>query len=149
MRTVLFAILVLAACSGTAQSQTRYDLYIFEPQGGGGPQTYVFAGGNAVSALEVRGCGDVSVLPDARAVASNLSARRHAEDVSVVTVSGRGAHVDLSSCSPEEESDEPNERDSLVVVENMTGTQIRRIVRTLDAAPEDVRGQIIATLGLS
>ncbi len=146
MRTVFIAMLVLAACSGTAQSQTRYDLYIFEPQGGG-PETYVFAGGNAVSALEVRGCGDVSVLPDARAVASNLNARRHTDVVSVVTVSGRGAHVDLSSCSSEE--DEPNERDSLVVVENMTGTQIRRIVRTLDAAPEDVRGQIIATLGLS
>lgn len=148
MRTVLFAMLVLAACSGTAQSQTRYDLYIFEPSSGS-PETYVFAGGNAVSAVEVRGCGDVSVLPDARAVASNLNARRHTDDVSVVTVSGRGAHVDLSSCSPQEEGDEPNERDSLVVVENMTGTQMRRIVRTLDAAPEDVRGQIIATLGLS
>ena len=86
MRTVFIAMLVLAACSGTAQSQTRYDLYIFEPQGGG-PETYVFAGGNAVSALEVRGCGDVSVLPDARAVASNLNARRHTDDVSVVTVS--------------------------------------------------------------
>ncbi|MEQ1490155.1 MAG: hypothetical protein ABL932_06345 [Terricaulis sp.] len=148
MRTMFIATLLLAACSGTAQSQTRYDLYIFEPRGGGA-ETYVFAGGNAVSAVEVRGCGDVSVLPDASAVASNLSARRHAEDVSVVTVSGRRSHVDLASCSPDEESDEPNERDSLVVVENMTGTQMRRIVQTLDAAPEDVRSQIIATLGLS
>lgn len=148
MRTVFIAMLVLAACSGTAQSQTRYDLYIFEPQGDGA-QTYVFAGGNAVSAVEVRGCGDVSVLPDASAVASRLSTRRHADDVSVVTVSGRGSHVDLSSCSPREEADEPNERDSLVVVENMTGAQMRRIVRTLDAAPADVRGQIIETLGLS
>ncbi|MEQ1818810.1 MAG: hypothetical protein ABL871_09380 [Terricaulis sp.] len=147
MRTVLFAILVLAACSGTAQSQTRYDLYIFQPRDNG-PETYVFAGGNAVSAVEVRGCGDVSMLADASAVASNLSARRHADDVSVVTVSGRGSHVDLSSCPPDEEFDEPNERDNLVVVENMTGAQMRRIVRTLDAAPDNVRGQIIATLGL-
>ncbi len=148
MRAVFIAILVLAACSGAAQSQTRYDLYIFEPRGGGA-ETYVFAGGNAVSAIEVRGCGDVSVLPDASAVASNLNARRHAEDVSVVTVSGRGSHVDLASCPPDEESDELNERDSLVVVENMTGVQMRRIVHTLDAAPDEVRGQIIATLGLS
>ena len=148
MRTVFVAMLVLAACSGTAQSQTRYDLYIFEPSSGS-PETYLFAGGNAVSAIEVRGCGDVTVLPDARAVASNLNAHRHARDISVVEVSGRGAHVDLSSCSSEEEGDDTNERDSLVVVENMTGAQMRRIVRTLDAAPEDVRGQIISTLGLS
>ena len=78
-----------------------------------------------------------------------MSTRRHAQDVSVVTVSGRGSHVDLASCPPDEEVDEPNERDSLVVVENMTGTQMRRIVQTLDAAPDDVRTQIIATLGLS
>lgn len=147
MRTVFIAMLVLAACSGTAQSQTRYDLYIYEARTGS-PETYVFAGGNAVSAIEVRGCGDVSVLPDARAVASSLNARRHADDLSVVTVSGRGAHVDLSKCSGNEEADVTNERDSLVVVENMTGTQMRRIVATLDAAPEDVRTQIIATLGL-
>lgn len=148
MRTVFVAMLMLAACSGAAQSQTRYDLYIFQPRDGGA-QTYVFAGGNAVSAVEVRGCGDVSVLTDAAAVASTLSTRRHAQDVSVVTVSGRGSHVDLASCPPDEEVDEPNERDSLVVVENMTGTQMRRIVQTLDAAPDDVRTQITATLGLS
>ena len=148
MRTVFIAMLFLAACSGTAQSQTRYDLYIFQPRGGG-PQTYVFAGGNAVSALEVRGCGDVSLLPDAHAAVSNVSARRHAEDIGVVTVSGRGSRVDLASCPSDDEGDQPNERDSLVVVENVTGTQMRRMIQSLDAAPEDVRGQIIETLGLS
>lgn len=147
MRTVFIAIVMLAACSGAAQSQTRYDLYIFQPRGDG-PETYVFAAGNLVTAVEVRGCGDVSLLPNASAVASNLNTRRYADDVSVVTVSGRGAHVDLASCPPDE-VDEPNERDSLVVVENMTGRQMRRIVATLDAAPDDVRGQIISTLGLS
>ncbi|MCX7356535.1 MAG: hypothetical protein NT015_00060 [Alphaproteobacteria bacterium] len=147
MRTVLFAIVVLAACSGTAQSQTRYDLYIFEPHGGG-PQTYVFTGGNAASAVEVRGCGDVHVLPDARAVAASLSARRHAQDVSVVTVSARGSRVDLDSCPPDEEGDEPNEHDSLVVVENANASQMRRMIQSLDAAPSDVRSQISATLGL-
>jgi len=147
MRTMFIAMLMLAACSGTAQSQTRYDLYIYEPHGGG-PQTYVFAGGNAISAVEVRGCGDVRVLSDARAAASQVTARRHSDDVSVVTVSGRGSRVDLSSCPPDE-PDEPNDRDSLVVVENVTATQMRRMVQSLDAAPDDVRGQIIATLGLS
>lgn len=147
MRTVFFAIVALAACSGTAQSRTRYDLYIFEPQGGGA-QTYAFVGGDAVSAVEVRGCGDVRVLPDARAVASNLSARRHAPDVSVVTVAARGSRVDLGNCPPDEEADEPNEHDSLVVVEHATAAQMRRMIQSLDAAPSDVRDQISATLGL-
>lgn len=147
MRTVLFAIMALAACFGTAQSQTRYDLYIFEPQGGG-PQTYAFVGGDAVYAVEVRGCGDVRVLPDARAVASSLSARRHAQDVSVVTVAARGSRVDLGNCPLDEEIDEPNEHDSLVVVENATASQMRRMIQSLDAAPSDVRAQISATLGL-
>ena len=147
MRTIFIAMLALAACSGAAQSQTRYELYVFAPRGGGS-EIYVFASGDAVAAVEVRGCGDVQVLPDARAVAADMNARRHADEVSVVTVSARGSRVDLGSCPPGEAGDEPSERDSLVVVENATAAQMRRMIESLDAAPEDVRSQINATLGL-
>ena len=149
MRTVFIAMLLLAACSGSAQSETRYDLYIFGARDGG-PQIYAFSGGDAAAAVEVRGCGDVRLLPDATAVVSDLSARRHAPGISVVTIESRGSRVELGGCGSEDEGDEDgvNDEDSLVVIENASARQMRRIVQSLDAAPSDVRGEIIATLGL-
>ena len=150
MRTALTAILFLAACSGTAQSDTRYDVYIFEPRDGG-PEIYAFSGGQRAVAIEVRGCGDVRILPDAGAVASQLSARRSAPDTSVVTVEGRGSRTYLGPCEASDFDHEPSadDDDSLVVIEDVSARQTRAIIRSFDAAPSDVRNQIIETLGLS
>lgn len=150
MRTVFVAMLFLAACSGVAQSETRYDLYIFQARGDA-PEIYAFASADAAVAVEVRGCNDVRLLPNAAAVASDLSARRGAVDTSVVTISARGSRVELNGCSVEEEGDDEHadDRDSLVVVENASARQMRRMVQSLDAAPVSVREQIISTLGLS
>ncbi|MBL8546981.1 MAG: hypothetical protein JNL81_10990 [Hyphomonadaceae bacterium] len=155
MRTVLIAVLLLAACSGSAQSETRYDLYIFHPRDGGA-QTYAFAADNAAVAIEVRGCGDIHLLPNANVVAGDLRARRHADGVSVVTVEARGSRVDLGNCGADEVPEDPedveedgvNEQDSLVVIENASARQMRRMVETLNA-PAEVRSEIISTLGLS
>ena len=151
MRTALITMLFVAACSGVAQSETRYDLYIFQAHGDG-PQIYAFAGGNTAVAVEVRGCGDVALLPNAATVASDLSARRHSPETGVVTVEARGSRVELGGCGIEDEEpdgEHADDRDSLVVIENASGRQMRRIVQSLDAAPTDVRNEIIATLGLS
>lgn len=150
MRTLFITALFLAACSGAAQSETRYDLYIFQARDGGA-KIYAFAGGNAAAALEVRGCGDVELLPNAAAVASEISARRRAPDVGVVTIEARGSRVEFDDCGVQEEGDNVhvNDEDSLVVIENASARQMRRMVQSLDAAPAPVREEIIATLGLS
>jgi hypothetical protein len=149
MRTVLTAILFLAACSGTAQSETRYDAYIFQPRDGG-PETYAFSGGQRAVALEVRGCGDVRMLPDPSGVASQLSARRDDPDTSVVTVIARGSRTFLGPCEEDErdEAKEPDEDDNLVVIEGASARQMRAIIRSFDAAPRETRQEIITSLGL-
>src|ERR1700741_3359937 len=113
MRTVLMAIVFLVACSATAQSETRYDLYILQPHDGGAA-IYAFTGGGSAAALEVRDCGDVRLLPEAGAIASRLSARRSADDIDVVTVVARNSRTHLGPCRSEDvdhEADEEDEED--------------------------------------
>jgi hypothetical protein len=151
MRIVLTAILFLAACSGIAQSDTRYDLYIFQPRDGGA-DIYAFSGGQRAVALEVRDCGDVILLPDAATVVSQLSARRSAPGTDVVTVVARGSRTFLGPCESEDheaEPAEPDDGDNLVVIEDASARHMRAMIQSLDAAPSDVRSQIIASLGLS
>jgi hypothetical protein len=151
MRTAFAAIAFLAACSGIAQSETRYDLHIFQP-GGGGAEIYVFSGGQNVVALEVRGCGDVRLLPNASAVASQVSARRSAPDADVVTIEARGSRTRLGPCDEDrrdEEAEQADDADSLVVIENASARQMRAMIQSFDAAPGDVRRQIIESLGLN
>lgn len=151
MRTALAVILFLAACSGIAQSETRYDAYIFQPRDGG-PEIYAFSGGQNAVALEVRGCGDVRLLPDAGAIAAQMSARRSDPDTSVVTVVARGSRTYLGPCQADDYDSEPtaaDEDDNLVVIENASARQMRAMIQSLDAAPSDVRRQIIVSLGLN
>lgn len=153
MRTVLFAIVFLVACSSEALSETRYDVYIFQPRGGG-PEIYAFSGGQNAAALEVRACGDVSLLPDAAAVAAQLSVRRADPDTDVVTVVSRGSRTYLGPCDahePEEPEDVEHavdDGDNLVVIEDASARQTRAMIRSLDAAPSDVRNQIVVMLRL-
>ncbi|MGD9966558.1 MAG: hypothetical protein AB7T59_08570 [Hyphomonadaceae bacterium] len=150
MRTVLAAILFLAACSGVAQSETRYDLYIYHARGGDA-DIYLFSGGQDAVAVEVRGCGDVRLLPDAGAVTSQVAALRSTPGASVVTVVARGSRTELGPCGAHEEEEalgRIDDEDSLVVIESASARQMRAMIRSFDAAPPDLRGQIIASLGL-
>jgi hypothetical protein len=155
MRVALIAVGLLMACSGTALSDTRYDVYILQPHDGG-PATYAFAGGQRAVALEVRACGDVRVLPDAGAIASRLSARRAAHDIDVVTVIARGSRTYLGPCNGDEDDDlDPEDieaaadsEDNLVVIEDASARQTRAMIQSLDAAPREVRNELIETLGL-
>lgn len=154
MRVALLAVGLLVACSGTALSDTRYDVYILQPHDGG-PATYAFAGGQRAVALEVRACGDVHVLLDASAAVSRLSARRSQGDIDVVTVIARGSRTYLGPCEGDEDHDlDPEDinptdtEDNLVVIEDASARQTRAMIQSLDAAPENVRADLIATLGL-
>jgi len=147
---VLTAMLFLAACSGAAQSETRYDALIFQPRDGGA-EIYAFSGGRNAVALEVRGCGDVRLLPDAAAVAAQLSARRSDPGTNVVTVVARGSRTYLGPCEADDYDSEPaaaDDEDDLVVIENAGARQMRAMIRSLDAAPPEVRDPLIASLGL-
>jgi len=156
MRIALIAVVFVMACSGTALSDTRYDVYILQPHDGG-PSTYAFAGGQRAAALEVRGCGDVRVLPDAGAVASRLSALRTAPDTDVVTVIARGSRTYLGPCGEGDEEDDVDAEDdeataasgdNLVVIEDASARQTRAMITSLDAAPREVRDELISALGL-
>lgn len=149
MRLVLTVIVFLAACSGVAQSETRYDAYIFQPRDGG-PDTYAFSGGQRAVALEVRGCGNVRMLPDPSAIASQLSAKRGDPNTSVVTVIARGSRTYLGPCGEDEddEAKEPDADDNLVVIEGASARQMRSMIRSLDAASSETREEMLVSLGL-
>lgn len=151
MRIAATALLLLGACTAAAQPARGYDLYIFQPRGGGA-EIYAFSGGENAAALEVRGCGDVRVLANAGAVALQLRARRSAPDTNVVTIVARGSRTYLGPCGAEDHDDEPagvDDDDNLVVIEGANARQMRGMIQSLDAAPRGMRRQVIATLGLN
>lgn len=153
MRIALTALAMLAGCSSGAQAACRYDLYIYQPTSGS--QVYAVMGQGRAAAVEVRGCGDVSLLPDAAGVVQRLEARRARGEMNVVSVQGAGSRTYLDACSgADDDSDEDDEEgtadheDDLVVVEDASAAQMRRTLQTLDAAPRELREQMIDTLAL-
>lgn len=151
MRALLFSIVLLTACSATAQARPSYDVYILQPRAGA--SIYAFAGAHRAAALEVRGCGDVRILPDAPTIAGQLRDRRAADHVSVVTVIAHGSRTYLGPCS-DGDIDEDHEHDAdddetLVVIERATAAQLRSMIHTLDAAPASVRQELMLSLGLA
>jgi hypothetical protein len=149
MRALLLSVVLMAACS-VADATPLYDVYILQPRDGA--SVYAFASDQNAAALEVRGCGDVRVLTGARAIVDQMRDRRGAENVSVVTVVARGSRTNLGPCG-EDEADEDqeqgaNDSDTLVVIEHATASQLRSMIRTLDAAPASVRQQLMISLGL-
>ena len=150
MRIGLTAFAMLAGCSSGAQAACRYNLYIYQPSNG--PEVYAVAGEGRAAAVEVRGCGDASLLPDAAALVVRLQTLREGHEMNVVTVSGRGSRTYLDSCSggdhDEDEDEVGDHGDNLVVVEGAGAAQMRRTLQTLGAAPRDLREQMIDTLAL-
>ncbi len=152
MRWAIAALVVMIAGVAVAQPSRRYDLYIFDT--GDGREIYAVSAAGRASALEVRGCGDVSLIAEAEEMVRELRARRGRDDDNVTFVHGRNSRTELGPCGAEEmsedEHDDPNDEDhtSLVVIEDMSPSQTRNTLRTLDAAPVAIRERMIADLGL-
>ena len=150
MRALLFSVVLLTACSATAQATPFYDVYILQPPHGAA--IYAFAGDRRSAALEVRSCGDVRVLSDAQTIVDQLRDRREVDGVSVVTVIARGSRTYLGPCGeddPEEDQEhDVDEEETLVVIERATASQLRSMIQSLDAAPASVRQDLISSLGL-
>ncbi len=152
MRWVIAAVALVIAGAAAAQPARHYDLYIQDP-GGEAPEIYALVAGNRSAAIEVRACGDVTFSLNPHALVADLRAQRRSRDDTVIVVSGRNSRTELGPCSADEspEAGEPQEDDydgGLVVIENMSASQTRRTVRTLDAAPESVREQMLSAVGL-
>ena len=140
------AAIVLAACSADAQQMRRYDFYIYVP--GSGPQVYAVEGAGRMAAVEVRGCGDAQLAPDPRATLAHMRELTRREGVHSVIVIGEGSHTYIGNCSPAEfEGDASDE--AMVVIVGASAAQTRRTIRTLEAAPQSVREEMIAVLQLS
>ena len=153
MRWAIAALVVMIAGVAVAQPSRRYDLYIFDT--GDDREIYAVAAAGRASALEVRGCGDVSLIAEAAEMVHELRARRVRDDDNVVVIHNRSSRTELGPCGAEEESDEIDDdgdgvadEPSLVILENMSPSQIRNTLRTLDAAPVAIRERMIADLGL-
>jgi hypothetical protein len=152
MRFAVLAAALLSGCSSGAQAACNYDLYIYQPTNG--PEVYAVVGEGRAAAVEVRGCGDASLLLDAEALVDRLQARRTGHDMNVVTIHGPGSRTYLDSCSgaghdeDEDEEEAGDDRDNLVVLEGAGAAQMRRTLQTLDAAPRELREQMIDTLAL-
>jgi hypothetical protein len=153
MRWALAALVVMIAGVAVAQPSRRYDLYIFDT--GDGREIYAVGAAGRASALEVRGCGDVSLIAEAAEMVRELRARRTRDDDNVIIVHGRNSRTELGPCGADEDPEEldeeaqrEDEATSLVVIENMSPSQTRNTLRTLDAAPVAIRERMIADLGL-
>jgi hypothetical protein len=153
MRWAIAALVVMIAGVAVAQPSRRYDLYIFDT--GDGREIYAVAAAGRASALEVRGCGDVSLIAEAEEMVHELRVRRARDDDNVIIVHGRNSRTELGPCGADEDPenlDEEAQREddatSLVVIENMSPSQTRNTLRTLDAAPVAIRERMIADLGL-
>lgn len=154
MRWAVAALVLMIAGAAVAQPARRYDLYIFSA--GDGREIYAVAAGNGrATALEVRGCGDVSLIGEASETVQDMRARRRRDDNNVIVVHGRNSRTELGPCGQDEipdDLDEEVEADddptSLVIIENMSPSQTRNTLRTLDAAPVAIRERMIADLGL-
>jgi hypothetical protein len=154
MRATIAALALLTGCSAGAQPMCQYDLYIYQPVGGA--SVYAADGSGAAAAVEVESCGHARLLSDAQDIVQQLRDRRRAGDLSVVTVEGPHSRTYLGPCgSHEDEADgdaeeeaEHDDTDNLVVIENASGAQMRRMIQSLDAAPRQMREEMISTLGL-
>jgi hypothetical protein len=149
MRWALAALVVMIAGVAVAQPSRRYDLYIFDT--GDGREIYAVSAAGRASALEVRGCGDVSLIAEAAETVHELRQRRARDDDNVIIIHDRSSRTELGPCGAEELDEEAQREDeatSLVVIENMSPAQTRNTLRTLDAAPVAIRERMIADLGL-
>ncbi|MGE0597250.1 MAG: hypothetical protein AB7P07_12875 [Hyphomonadaceae bacterium] len=153
MNFVFAAVGLLAACSAPAQAACRYSIFIYQ-ETDDAPKVYAISGQGQSVAVEVRGCGDASVLADPAAVVTRLAARRDADDLNLVTVEGRGSRVELGECSPadqdedEDVEDDGRDAESLVVVEDFSAVQVRRTLNTLDSVTPAMREEMVAALAL-
>ena len=140
--------LLLAACSpAQAQASCDYDLYIYQPARGA--PIYAVAGTGGAAALEVAGCGDARLMPEARAVVARLERLRAARNVNLVTIEGADSRTEIGSCSPREFArHQDRDEDNLVFVTGAGPAQMRRTIGTIDAAPRALRAQMISESGL-
>jgi hypothetical protein len=162
MRWALAAVFILVAGVAAAQPLRRYDAYIYDP--GDGREIYAFAGGDRAAALEVRSCGDVSIIAEARDLVRELRTQRARDadndNLHIITISGRRGRTELGPCGAEpEEEDLEDTMDpedfaedaddlSIVIIEDLSAARTRNLVRSLDAAPEPIREQVLVLLGL-
>lgn len=144
----LAALLMPATgCAAQAQPACAYDLYIYQPVDGA--EIYAVAGAGGAAAVEVRGCGDARLLPEARAVAARLDALRARHDgLNLVTIDGPGSRTEIGRCAPGHFERARDGDDNLVLVRGASASQMRRTIATLDAAPRPLREAMIAAAGL-
>jgi hypothetical protein len=149
MAFVAVFILIAGAAAALAQPGRPYEIYILDPAGDGA-ETYAFAGPGRAAALEVRGCGDSALIGDAAPVLEQMRTRRRRDDDSVIHIEGRRSRIELGWCDQDDDDNEEDvdELDSLVVIDGLNATQMRRIVRGMDAAPEATREDLLVRLGL-
>jgi hypothetical protein len=154
MRSAIVAVIILigGAAAAMAQPGRPYEIYILDPVGEG-PDTYAFAGPGRAVALEARGCGDATLIGDAAPVLQQMRERRRRDDDSIIHIEGRGSRVELGWCDQDDDDDDHEEAfddlDTLVVIDGLNASQMRRIVRDMDAAPEAMRQDVLVRLGLA
>ena len=151
MRWAIAALVILIAGAAAAQPARRYDLYILDTADG--REIYAVAAAGRATAIEVRGCGDVSVIAEPTEIVSEMRTRRARDVDDVIVVGGRHSRIELGHCGVDETSpdyEDPADEPStfLVVAEDMSPTQIRHALRSLDAAPVAIRERMMADLGL-
>lgn len=154
MRATLLAVLLLigGAAVALAQPGRDYAVYVFDPAEGA--DVYAFVARGRVAAVEVRGCGDYALLEQPETLVAQLRARAAADAIEVIRVGGRNSRTDLGWCGDVEdqavfETEDPEagpETDALVVIEDISARQMRRMLSSLQAPT--LHAELTATLGL-
>lgn len=151
MAFVAVFILIAGAAAAIAQPGRPYEIYILDPAGAG-PEIYAFAAPGRVAAFETRGCGDSTAISDAAAVLQQMRERRRRDQGSIIHIEGRGSRIELGWCDQDDDDDDHDEEiddlDTLVVIDGLNASQMRRIVRDMDAASQAAREDVLVRLGL-
>ncbi len=144
----------IVAASATTNPGGPYQIYIFDSLDG--HSIYAVGVGQRAAAARVDGC-EGHLLDNAPHIVSDLRARAAREDdedhFNVVWVEGRGSHVNLGPCGPDEadEEDDPESepQDTLVVVSDASARQARHLINEIEALPAADRAAMIEAVGLN
>ena len=148
---IAVATAAVGAAVAVAQPRTHYDLYISSHDTGA--DVYAFTGAGRSAAVEVIGCGSARLMPEPANVVSALRTRS-GQNITRITV-GAGSGTQIGMCDEHDDADKDEDDeahhengDSIVVIEDLTPAQTRRMIREFRAAPAPVRQELLTALAL-
>lgn len=152
MRALILGLIALAGAAGIAVALPRSAGHAYILDTVEGHSVYAFVVGDRAAAARVDGCTG-QLLSSPHQIVADLRARASREDTeerfNVVTVEGGGVHFGPCGARDADEDAEDDPQDTLVVIEDISARQTRRLINELQALSAADRAAMLETLELS